>query len=504
MRRGRLAIGLVLLVVVIAVVGAVLAVRGAGSGPIVGVVTLNQMPGDMVVDARTHRAFITTFDAAQRTTPFNGRVRVLDTASGRLLRTLDAGLDLTSGAVAVDAAAGHVFVVGNQGVSKVLTLDARSGAIRNTAVVSPFAQLTAVDDNRHRLFVVNSAGPGSITALNVLDTTSGQMLSQTPLLKTSDPLNLDVQPAALAVDERAGRVFVAAITRNLVTSGAMGPSVVDVVSVFDAASGRLLRSVPLGSAPSGTIPSPPALVVDERRGHVVALDPTTASVVVLDAPSGAVLHRTHLSGGGSGAAPAWALDGRDGRLFISNTGAPAPGGGRSGGVSVLDTGSGRLLRTALSGSHPGALLVDEQTRRVFVQLLAAPGRGGGVAVLDAANGRLLTTTAVGASGVMALDQQRGRVYLLGNGILDHGNRISVLDAGSGRVLRTITLGAQPGQMAVDEANGRLVVLTIGSLAPPDRWSWVPGWLRQRLPFLPAVAPATAGAVSSAVVLDPMR
>ncbi|HTD77687.1 MAG TPA: YncE family protein, partial [Chloroflexota bacterium] len=56
-----------------------------------------------------------------------------------------------------------------------------------------------------------------------------------------------------------------------------------------------------------------------------------------------------------------AVDERRGRVFVANT--------RSDSVSVLDAGSGALLRTVVVGAGPSAAAVDERIGKVFVSTL---------------------------------------------------------------------------------------------------------------------------------------
>ena len=64
------------------------------------------------------------------------------------------------------------------------------------------------------------------------------------------------------------------------------------------------------------------------------------------------------------------------------------------------------------------------------------------------------------------------------------------------------MGPAPVSMAVDEATGHVVVLTVGGQVPiPDPWSWLPPWLRRRLPFLPPHPTALRTLPPSVSVLD---
>ena len=67
-------------------------------------------------------------------------------------------------------------------------------------------------------------------------------------------------------------------------------------------------------------------------------------------------------------------------------------------------------------------------------------------------------------------------------------KVSVLEARTGKVRQVIPVGVAPTTVMVDEQTGRAFILTSGSLISrgmADGWSWLPGWLRTRLPFIPA-------------------
>jgi len=90
-------------------------------------------------------------------------------------------------------------------------------------------------------------------------------------------ISVAVDPRAVIVDGARGRIFVA-------HRGVMPGQ----VTVIDARTGRVLRDVAVGAAPS-------ALAVDERGGHVFVVNSGTAftqdagSVSMLNSVSGALL-----------------------------------------------------------------------------------------------------------------------------------------------------------------------------------------------------------------------
>jgi YVTN family beta-propeller protein len=87
-------------------------------------------------------------------------------------------------------------------------------------------------------------------------------------------------------------------------------------------------------------------------------------------------------------------------------------------VSVLDAGTGRVLRTVRVGRHPWALAVASVHGRVCV----ANAEDGTVSILDACSGRVLRTVPIGFSPTtMAVDEPMARVYVA-NKLADHESR----------------------------------------------------------------------------------
>jgi len=153
-----------------------------------------------------------------------------------------------------------------------------------------------------------------------------------------------------------------------------------------------------------------------------------------------------------------AIDALDRHVFVANEGplmADRAMPSRPGSVTMVDEGSGVVLRTVTVGRSPVALAFDAPARRVFV--LAAGGINtsvgfaslrGSVSVLDAVTGALVRTqevgsvplTALGSGAVpsarqaMAVDSTSGRVYVAAAGA------VLVLDGSTGAIRQTLELG----------------------------------------------------------------
>ena len=353
-----------------------------------------------------------------------------------------------------------------------------------------------MDRRAGRIFVVTAANAtmsryhnrGDVT---VLDARSGAIVQEVLVNKGA---------VAVGVDERTGRAFVTAQS----TDANGFPRGAGLVRVLDSTSGRVLRTVAIEQ-------NPYQAVVDERDDHVFALSasshaPYDGHLTMLDARTGVALRTTRVGP----SATILSTDETPGRLLTMNAGA----GAGLGSVSVVDARSGALVRTISLSDTPQAVALDTMMTpsgrqdhlfiaaednsnrtcatgpsRVLITDLSRHG--------DASKGRKLRTVAVGKNlRAMAIDERRGRVFVVTAGDADpvrgcipteHG-AVSVLDARTGRVLRIIPIGVAPRAIAVDERTGRAFVLNAGgamSIRAANGWSWLPGWLRRRLRFIPA-------------------
>ncbi len=235
---------------------------------------------------------------------------------------------------------------------------------------------------------------------------------------------------------------------------------VDSIAEFDAASGAAVRSNRVATAPPARTTAP---ILSE--GTFVALDEATERIFVL--------HQPFAQGGGSPPGRVDVFDERTlallrtvpvgsiarppvvdegtGRVFIANQ--------QSGTITVLEAGAGALLRTvavadaALQPSAPP--IVDGRTGRVFFAENTAQGA---VAVLDARSGALLTKVAVGPyPQAIAVDPANGHVLVGSRGSGSAGGAVSVLDGRRGAILRTGNVLGAPTGLLVDGITHRAFV-----------------------------------------------
>jgi DNA-binding beta-propeller fold protein YncE len=302
------------------------------------------------------------------------------------------------------------------------------------APVGPNPVAVALAPEAGRVFVLsrgavdatdNPLGPGTVS---VLDAATGAVVGV---------VDVGIDPFAVAVDERAGRVFV--VNRN--PSGTVG--------VLDARDGHLLQTVHVGSWPQ-------AVAVDEGAGRVLIANrgstPRPGSVTVLDAYHGTVLGEIEV-----GAYPAAiAMDSRLGLAFVANF--------LGNTVSVLSTRDLRIVRTVRLGTEPGTvarLVVDESSGHLIAMSYPPRVTGGGptdgqVAIIDERNGAILKTVTLPNPTAMAENPRTGPILV--SSATDQGGLLTALDGRTEDRLWTTRVGADPDAIGVDAAADRLFVL----------------------------------------------
>ncbi len=268
-------------------------------------------------------------------------------------------------------------------------------------------------------------GPGTVSAL---DAATGAVVGV---------VEVGIDPFAVAVDERAGRVFI--VNRN--------PN--GTVSVLGARDGHLLQNVRVGSWPQ-------AIAVDEATGKVLVANrgptPGPGSITVFDADQGTELGEIEV-----GVYPAAvAVDSRLGLAFVANF--------VSNTVSFLSTRDLRIVRTVRLGAEPGTvarLVVDESSGHLFAMSYPPRVSGGGpidgqVAIIDERNGAILKTVTLPNPTAMAENPRTGQILV--SSATDQGGSLTALDGRTWDRLWTARVGADPDAIGVDAKADRLFVL----------------------------------------------
>lgn len=413
-----------------------------------------------------------------------------------LIATRAVGPDPSS--VAVDMRASRVFVV-NNGDNTITMLDARDGQVLRTINLTGTPTALAVDERRgHLLIGVTSFRLDGQGTVATLDSRTGALLHTT---------DVGPQPNAIAIDQRAGRAYVANYQG-------------DSLSTLDLASGRTLRTVPVGFDQT-TGYAPDEVVVDARVGRVFVMNSSNNSVSMFDAATGRLLRVLPLGkiipGDNVEAGSRLAVDEAGGHLFVATSTAS----GRS--VRMLDTRAGTTLHTVRLSWNPDEVLLDARTRRVFVHRWTGPGL-----LLDARTGVVARAFTLGV-GVwdpghkVVVDARTGRVYVLSEASLDSRGaavgtgRVLTLDGATGQVLRTVPVGLLPKDLALDSLTDRVFVSNANDAEfnrygyraragdGSNTWSWVPQPIRGWLPQASQPRPAPTGPLSGTVsVIDTTR
>lgn len=399
--------------------------RTNSSGPFVGrVVRVGIDPFALAVDAQTHRVFVVNNGSSNGRHAYQGSVSVLDAATGSLRATIPlgfltqaggSGTPLTPQSIAVDGRSGRVFVVSAgaldattgapRGRGWVTVLDGATGRVLNRSTVGVAPAAIAVDAVRGRVFVVNN---GDAT-MSVLDGATGRVL-RTVTVGTP-------YPQAVALDTRAGHVFVASEGGNAPGADRLASA---SVTLFDARTGARQRSVAVEAGP-------PTVVVDEKRGRVVigaSPDRYDSYVDTLDAATGLVLHRVTLPG-----PPAYPLvvDTARGRAVLYEE--PNYMGGASY-VDVLDTRGGRILRTVQvslrgNGSPLATAAMNAVTGHALIATQDDPEVRAHISVVDTPTGRVIRTMMIGRGvPTVVVDAHTRRVFVTNR----DDNTVTVLDA----------------------------------------------------------------------------
>jgi len=229
---------------------AVLSVLDTQSGAVLRTIPLYQAHATVVAaDGRAGRVFVAT----------TGGLDVLDARRGTVVATTR----LSPSALAVDETAGRVYGAVGSGV---VVLDARRGAPLREVAVPGAPSALALDAAAGRLVA------GGTDAVSVLDAHNDLV---------QHIVHGGGETIALAVDHLTGQAVV--VTAGPLDGPVQGQGGSrgnkqgsGYLSVLDLATGALRASIPVGRTPA-------AVAVDERTGHVFVanLDDDTVSVLAL-------------------------------------------------------------------------------------------------------------------------------------------------------------------------------------------------------------------------------
>lgn len=280
--------------------------------------------------------------------------------------------------------------------------------IVRTTIVGKGPLAMVVDTQLKHVFVANYLD-GTVS---ILDAFTGIVLHKTRRVAS--------RPDIIAVDQRAGRIFVTSQRYN------------GSVSVLDAATGVLLHTVPVGV----TIRQ---VVVNEHTGRVFVSGLGTGKISMLDAASGALVR--NLPVGDNGPGP-MAVDERDGEVFVAT--------GR--GIEILDGRTGSVRNTIRAIPSPAYLAITPWKGQVVV--VGGP-HSSDVYLLDAYTGTVGHPVRVGSDVTgLAVDKRTGHAFLTDTASFD------VVDVRASILLRTLRIGAYPSiSPVIDTQAGRVFVVS---------------------------------------------
>lgn len=460
MVRRRITGGLAVLVVLIGVLVTLsLRIQVARPNPIVGAAPIGNPRWGIAVDSRLGRAFI-----------LDDGVR-------------EQQVTVSNGGWSSSSSSSYAFGAGTPS-NKVHVIDTRTGRLVKTLDVPQTVQSLTVDEVTNRIFAFDQG------QVDVLDARSGASLGVAPFSGNPDDVN-DYAAVSL-VDTRSGQLFAT-------TSQSTNEPVDQHLLLLDGRTGKTLRNLtfPHGSAatstgPNGTTPTYYAslsLALDERAGRLYVFN-TNGQMSSVDTKSGRLLGARRLPAALWGAQ----VDERTGRVFAfavrqthSSRGWQRP----LVTLVMLDPRTGTTQRIMSTYGEPA---FDEAANRLFI----LDGARRVVSIRDGTSGRLVRAVPLGAISIrLLLDAPHHRALVTavkGYNPATLDARVAVLDTRTGALLRTLPLPAgQLGYgiyaMAVDTGSGHLVTTydTMSS-GTPDRYSWIPRWLRARLPWVPPPPP----------------
>lgn len=324
----------------------------------------------LTVAGAARRVFVSGDDYLVLGRGQQGTVVMADEDTGAILRTMPLGF--APRVLGVDERRGHVFA--SNGDNNLAMYDARTGALLRTTVVKGPISGAVVDEGLGRIVVTSDSFAAGVGHVSLFDTATDLLTRRVDVALSS---------TVVALDRRTDRVFLSSVGGIEPRGETPDPG---TVTALDARTGVVLRVTKVGRRPAAT-------AVDERAGRVFIANERSGSVAVFDSRSGALL-RTVATGPSPSAVAADERSGRvfvvnAGRLVPNrrypDMGPPELAVG-AGSVSVLDARTGAVLRTVdLREGIPATVAVDEQAGRAFVGIdhLSTPGATGGIAVLDA-------------------------------------------------------------------------------------------------------------------------
>ncbi|HLJ68508.1 MAG TPA: hypothetical protein VKX16_14230 [Chloroflexota bacterium] len=352
-------------------------------------------------------------------------------------------------ALLVDQPTGHVFVLDGGGeqspdpASRVCTasltmLDGRTGRVLSTVLLgkgspsfglSPMAVPDAgwlTQEDGHIVVAYQPSLPSQDTAggVSIVDAATGKLLRS---------VQVGYQLYGVAADTATHRVFATLLADPGTHSQA---ATVASLAVVDGSGGIQTQTIPQVGTP----------VVNSGAGRLFVLADTAS--LAFDTRSGAMIRTVSYTGGSlSGVG----LVGRSGRLFVAYGVSPHCCGPS---LQLLNARNGKRISQLGTAGQYGPLVVDEPVGRVLVAQygLSTPIRGV-TEVRDATTGRIVKRLPF-LIGPSTINARNGRVYAITG-----PDTVSVLDPRTWRVVARYHPGGTLAAIALDQSTNRAFVLS---------------------------------------------
>ena len=237
------------------------------------------------------------------------------------------------------------------------------------------------------------------------------------------------------------------------------------ISVIDAASFKMIRSIPVGQGPHNVQVAPDGKLVWVTNNG----EPGKAA----EKPAHEGMPKSGDGGTMAGSGAVWAIDtatdtvvakvpvGKhpahvvvtpdDRHAYVANGGENT--------VSVVDISARRVVETIAVGASPHGMRISPDGKQVWVANL----KGGTVSVIDTQTRKQIAQIAVGKGPAQVGFTPDGR---LGFVSLSEENRVAVIDPASRKVMRKVSVGTVPIQIYATPDSRLLLVANQGTRKKP--------------------------------------
>jgi YVTN family beta-propeller protein len=304
----------------------------AGSFPILGVLHAGNAPEALAVDTQTHLLYIAYENP--------GLVVGFDPLSGTVRWRTPLPDSATD--VQVDSVSHHVFATAvsySKRRSNLYVLDGANGKIVATLYSGNGDNSIALDTHLHIAYAV------SIDQNIIYKYTFLSGWQNGPISIQSSHFSSGKNPAAIGVNSRLGRLYIADDTTNQ-------------VSVINEDTGRTLATIPVAAFPI----SP--LRVDEATGRVYVVGSMGQELDVIDGKTNRVFARVPVSPYPEGIA----FNTATGQIYVADEGNKAGNNDSDSGttITVIDGQSFTVIGTLAVGPGPDGVEADPALHRVYV------------------------------------------------------------------------------------------------------------------------------------------